>query len=607
MSSDRNDWEIPSITLKDKKNVIFARLSNGKILAAVEKPSTEALYPQYEFLLPTALSAGDTFTIVVGSQRDEDPILAVKEGGRAQLHAQRRRPFHLWVDPAGKGRYEDPELFTMDVRGNILTTVIIITPSFVTRNKRFDITLRFEDAYGNLTNYAPEDTLIELTYEHLRDNLNWKLFIPETGFITLPNLYFNEAGIYVIQLRNTKTNQIFRSAPIKCFNECEEQLLWGLLHGDSEKFDSMKNVEGFLRYFRDDKAINFFATSCFESSEETSNEAWKHITQSVSEFDEGDRFSTFLGLQWVGSSPEEGVHHLIYLKEGKQLLRKKDNKYSTLSRIYKTFSPKELLSIPCFTMGKGYHYNFEQFNPEFERIVEIYNAWGSSECSEKEGNPCPIGPTSKKAIGEAAEGSIVNALKNNCRFGFIAGGLDDRGIYATFFDSEQQQYFPGLTAIVAKEHSRNAIAEALYRRHCYATSGVRILLGYTIAGMPMGSELSTAQKPGLMVNRHLSGYVAGTEKLEKVEIIRNGAVLHTFHPADHKLEFAYDDMDALEKVTLHSADKTAFIFYYMRIIQSDGHMAWGSPIWIDYHSTEASKRLETKKTKGNKPPSKKKE
>ncbi len=79
------------------------------------------------------------------------------------------------------------------------------------KNKRFDITVRFEDEFGNLTNYAPEGTLVDLSYEHLRENLNWKLFVPETGFVILPNLYFNEAGIYRIRLRNQKTNEIFIS------------------------------------------------------------------------------------------------------------------------------------------------------------------------------------------------------------------------------------------------------------------------------------------------------------------------------------------------------------------------------------------------------------
>jgi hypothetical protein len=595
LSSDRNDWELPHVNLKQKSNVIFLRMPNGKVIPAVEKKGAEH-FPFYEFVLPAAVSAGSSLAIVMGSQSD-DEVRKQKEGNRCQLNALRRRPFHLWVDPSGKGKYEDHETFTMDIRGNLLTHIQIISPSFVPRNKRFDITLRFEDAFGNLTNLSQDDdTLIELTYEHLRDNLNWKLFIPETGFITLPNLYFNEEGIYVIQLRNVQTGEKFRSPPIVCFNECEQQILWGLFHGESERFDSTNNIENCLRYFRDEKALNFYASSCFENAEETSNEAWKAISQGLSECDENDRFSTFLGMQWQGDSPEEGLRQFIYNKDGKQLLRKKDGKYNSLAKIYKSFSPKELLSIPMLTMGKGYHYNFASYNPDFERVVEIYNAWGSSECTEKEGNPCPIFSSKKEGVKETAEGSIQNALKQNCRFGFIAGGLDDRGIFAPFFDNDQQQYFPGLTAIIVKEHSRSAITEALYNRLCYATTGVRMLIGFFIAGSPMGSELSTAQKPGLTVNRHISGYAAGTEKLEKVEIIRNGLVIKTFEPNSHKLEFVFDDMEAADKAAIVAKGKDSpFVYYYLRVTQSDGHIGWSSPIWVDFPATDVSKKIVEKK------------
>ena len=135
--------------------------------------------------------------------------------------------FNLYIDPKGKGNYEEPEIFTMDIRGNRLHTIRILAPSFVAKNKRFDITVRFEDEYGNLTNNAPEDTLIDLSYEHLRENLNWKLFVPETGFVILPNLYFNEAGVYRIQLENLKTKEIFTSSPIKCFQENDKQYVLG--------------------------------------------------------------------------------------------------------------------------------------------------------------------------------------------------------------------------------------------------------------------------------------------------------------------------------------------------------------------------------------------
>jgi hypothetical protein len=571
------DWQIPTANFKKTGNIIFVQLDNGKSLPAKEVETPDSFTPSFEFMLTAPVQAGNNITIVVGS--DQNPSL---HGTRAQTNAQRRRAFHLYVDPSGKGNYDDPEVFSMDIRGNALSAIRVLAPSFVARNKRFDVIVRFEDEFGNLTSNAPEDTLIELSHEHLRENLTWKLFVPETGFIALPNLYFNEPGVYTIRLYNTNTKEEFFSSPIMCFSENPKHLFWGLLHGESERIDSTENIESCLRHFRDDKAASFYASSPFENQEETANDTWKLITQNVAEFDENDRFTTFVGFQWVGEAGREGIRQILYNKEGKQLLRRKDPKYSSLDKIYKSFSPKEIISIPSFTMGKGFEYNFKNFDPNFERVVEIYNAWGSSECPKKDGNTVPIASQKKGGVQECAEGAIQKALQQNCRFGFVAGGLDDRGIYADFFDSDQEQYSPGSTAIISTEHSRNALIEALYNRSCYATTGERIILGLNLAGIPMGGETTTAAKQGLRINRHLSGYAAGTTKIEKLEIIRNGKVIKTFESDTYWLEFTYDDMTPIDKVAIDAKDKKPpFVYYYLRFTQEDGHMAWSSPIWID--------------------------
>lgn len=576
------DWEVPTANLKKTSNVIFGHLDNGKILQAKEIETPDSFTPQFEFVLPSEVPVGGNFSIVVGSPKG-DASSESKLGTRAQHNTQRRRSFLLYIDPTGKGNYHEPEVFSLDIRGNALHSIRVLSPSFITRNKRFDVIVRFEDEFGNLTSNAPEDTLIELSHEHLRENLNWKLFIPETGFISLPNLYINEPGDYTIQLLNTKTKEVFRSPPIKCFNESNKHIYWGLLHGESERIDSTENIESCLRHFRDEKALNFYSTSSFENQEETSNEIWKLITQNIADFDEADRFTTLIGFQWQGASPSEGVRQMIYNKDLKQILRKKDPKYSTLKKIYKSFAPKEMIGIPTFTMAKGFEYDFKDFDPEFERVVEIYNAWGSSECTAKEGNLRPICTDGKKGVGETAVGSIQNALLRNCRFGFVAGGLDDRGMYADLFEGDQVQYSPGLTGIVATEHTRTAVMEALYNRSCYATTGERMIVGLYIAGSPMGSELSTVSKHGLLVNRHITGYVSGTTKLKTVEIIRNGKVIHVIKPDGYSCNFTYDDMVALEKVVTDAKDKKPpFVYYYIRATQQDGHIAWSSPIWVDY-------------------------
>lgn len=576
------DWQVPEVSLSSP-NAIFGVMDGHKQpleAEAVEIPGNIA--PQFEFTLPAKLDAGKNFTIVLGATKGKDA------GNMAQTYVQRRRPFYLYIDPTGKGHYSEPEVFSLDIRGHELKTIRILAPSFAVKNKRFDVIVRFEDEFGNLTSNAPEDSLIELSYENIRENLNWKLFVPETGFISLPNLYFNEPGVYTLQLKNLKTKEVYRSAPIKCFADNQHNMFWGLLHGESDRIDSTENIESCLRHFRDDKAINFFASSAVESAEETPNEVWKLISQNIHDFNEEERFVTMLGFQWQGDASSEGIRHIIYAKDHKPIHRKKDAKSNTLSKIYRSFSPKEAISIPTFTMGQGFSFNFKDFNPDFERVVEIYNAWGSSECLAKEGNPLPILPEGKKGIKESAEGAIQKALQANCRFGFVAGGLDDRGGYAEFFDS-QTQYTPGLTAIITEHHTREGLMEALYNRSCYATTGERIIVGLSLAGAAMGSQISTEAKPGLTLNRHLAGYVAGTAPLKAIEIIRNGKSIKTFTTENYFLDFTYDDMTPLEDVVLPAANgKLPFAYYYLRVTQVDGHMAWSSPIWVDLAPSKKS-------------------
>jgi len=585
------DWQIPKTNLKEKANLIWAEIPGGKgPIAGSELQHPQMLTTSYEFVLPGELKPGDSFSIHLGNP-EKDSL----KGSLCQKTVQRKRPFHLYIDPKGKGDYKEPETFFLDVRGSQLHTLRIIAPSIVSRNKRFDVIVRFEDIFGNLTSNAPEGTLIDLSYQNLRENLNWKLFVPETGFIALPNLYFNEPGIYKIQLKNLKTNETFFSAPIKCLPEGALSLYWGLLHGESERVDASENIESFLRHVRDDKALQFYAASPFDSEEETPSDLWKSISQQVAEFNEDDRFVAILGFQWQGDPGEEGLRHFVYSKDMKQILRKKDTKNNSLKKIYKTNNPKEILAIPSFTMGKATVCNFTDFNPEFERVAEIYNAWGSSETSSKEGNLRPI-QGSKGGIAESAEGALVKALDRGCRFGFVAGGYDDRGCYGGLYDADQTQYSAGLTAILAKEHNRASLIEALSARSCYATTGERIIVGLHIAGFGMGSEIDTKSRPGLEYNRHITGYCIGTQPLTEAVLIRNGKPLRNIPISEGKCEFEIDDSDLLGQVALEGpAGRPPYVYYYLRAVQKDGHIAWSSPIWVDL--TAKTAQAAPKKTK----------
>ena len=127
--------------------------------------------------------------------------------------------------------------------------------------------------------------------------------------------------------------------------------------------------------------------------------------------------------------------------------------------------------------------------------------------------------------------------------------------------------------------------EALYKRSCYATTGARIVISFSIAGATMGQELSTKVKPGLGINRYISGTIAGTGPLKKVELIRNGSVIHTW--SDIKgpsLEFDFDDNQDPNRFLL-DGPAGPFVYYYLRVLQEDKQMAWATPIWIDFADT----------------------
>jgi hypothetical protein len=281
------------------------------------------------------------------------------------------------------------------------------------------------------------------------------------------------------------------------------------------------------------------------------------------------------------------LRHFVYAKDTKPILRKKDSKNNSLAKILKTNNPKEMLSIPSFAMGKQTCYDFAEFNPEFEKVAEIYNAWGSSECLAKEGNARPI-QGGKSGIGESVEGSLIKALGQGRRFGFVAGGHDDRGCYSELFEADQAQYSPGLTAILAKEHNRASLIEALQARSCYATTGEKIIVGLHIAGFPMGGEIDTKSRPGLEFNRHITGYAIGTAPLSEAVLVRNGKVFHSFPVKDERLEFEFDDTELLSQIALEpSADRPPFAYYYLRVTQTDGHIAWSSPIWVDLNARSA--------------------
>jgi hypothetical protein len=64
--------------------------------------------------------------------------------------------------------------------------------------------------------------------------------------------------------------------------------------------------------------------------------------------------------------------------------------------------------------------------------------------------------------------------------------------------------------------------------------------------------------------------IEGTERIKQIDLIRNNQFVYTSSPDNKSADFTYTDRSP-------TAGES---YYYVRVMQVDGNLAWSSPIWI---------------------------
>ena len=242
-------------------------------------------------------------------------------------------------------------------------------------------------------------------------------------------------------------------------------------------------------------------------------------------------------------------------------------------------------------------------DPRFERLAEMTSLWGNFEFNGNEHNG---------QISDTMPGFYMqDALAREHRLGFVGGG-ESHDIHpgSPHFDGRRKEWpgaekapfnplgrkpanhigddnanTRGLTAVYAPENTRQDVFDALYNRRCYATTGARIALRFSVDGHMMGEEWSVADPAQ---PRRIELAVNGESVLDRVAVIRNGTVIREHDCIGRRefdLEFV-DDSNLDEHALLTEQGPVGTCYYYLRVRQADGHFAWSSPIWITFPFTE---------------------
>lgn len=193
-------------------------------------------------------------------------------------------------------------------------------------------------------------------------------------------------------------------------------------------------------------------------------------------------------------------------------------------------------------------------DPELEPLVEIYQGYRAS--YEYEGAPKAATELNQQAqkSGWQPSGFFWNALAKGYKLGVQAS-------------SDHWSTHISYACLLVEGATREHLLDAIRKRHAYAATDNIILDFRARAGGQehiMGDAFRATAAPQLSVN------AVGTATLKQIDLVKDKRFVYTTRPGTKSVRFTFTD-------TQKGPGES---WYYVRVLQEDGQIAWSSPIWI---------------------------
>lgn len=371
---------------------------------------------------------------------------------------------------------------------------------------------------------------------------------------------WKKPGFHFIRLVEPESGIGVCSNPV-CVSEKPpvRRIVWGDPHWQTFFSDGIRCPEELYSFARDEAFLDFGAIS--DHMEAISDRQWDYFKAVTNEYNEPGRFATLLGQEWTN---HRYGHRNIYYRGGNgPALRSNDPDCDTLEKLWLKLDSAagiEAVAVPHHTANKimGADWSLG-WNPKYEKAVEIYSCWGSSECRGEDGNPRPI----RVSEGELGGRHVRDALNLGYEMGFVGGGDihdgrpgDSLSEFQPDVPSYRDLYPQGLTAAFVPSLSRENVFDAVRNHDTYATTHRRIFL-----------EVGKSVRAGKL---HLDVKTASEDGIREATVIFNGSEAETLKPdGDPVCLVRKTFMDAP-----HGGD-----YCYVRVTTLSGDMAWSSPIF----------------------------
>jgi hypothetical protein len=333
-------------------------------------------------------------------------------------------------------------------------------------------------------------------------------------------------------------------------------IFWGDIHGKTNfSADGLAPIDDYITYARDVSGADF---TCVTDHSGCVGDGWLTTQEKAAQYTRNGQFVALKGFEYSYAHGHRNVYFDNHCVEDpwprEWLDLDGERRFFSVLRERKA----ELVSIPHHTLVWT---DWNVYDAELEPVCEVYSMWGCSERTVAEGNTL----WDKSCI---PGGGAQAGLARGYRFGFIAASDTHSGFPGRQYPDRYGfcfSYKAGLAAIRAPELTAHSLIAALKARNCYGTTGARMVLDFSVNGAPMGSEIR-ASGP-----RDVTGRVVGTDRISRIDIVRNNRDWRVLTPETDDCSFEAADEQSL----------TASAFYYLRATQADGEMAWSSPVWVE--------------------------
>lgn len=284
-----------------------------------------------------------------------------------------------------------------------------------------------------------------------------------------------------------------------------------------------------------------------------SDKEWERTRNQADFHNRPGVFTAFVGFEWTATQRAENNqgHYNVLYKDTGRLYRVDEEDGDHITKLWADLTEGEALTIPHHPADETHTLDWGNFDSRFEPLVEIFQVRGSYEYPGNPHDPSRYRP--EKMVPGA---SILEALEKGFRFGFTSGG-EHEGV--------------GVTAVYARENTREALFEALRRRRVYGTTGDRIFVDFRVCGELMGGEI-TLSPDGEPVIRAV---VRGTAPIKELRIMRDGKKVFSRAYPSGEAELEWTDVE-LPRIR----GERDVHYYYLALEQENGEAAWASPVFI---------------------------